>query len=374
MKILSRLCLLGFVTAVACSYDAKQLAGPDAGITDAPLGTTDALLVGNEIGGGIDSSGVSAVDLANVADVWIGMGGAPEDAAIDSGTYDAPANGGNIGTGGTTTAGAGGSTTAPGTGGSLPGTGGVQGTGGSTVVGGTGGQGTGGSAIPKKILVITDSLAPSTVPQLIVSHLTSRGFVVDVAEEFNSNPGSTSTINDVHYYLDITHAKIVDFSTYNVVISSGDTTVIAKGLQQVNAPVIHSAGTFGTSYPISTSHPGCTPNPTLTVTDTSSPLAAGYKGTFVIYDYYGDPNFPSSEAACANTNSSAHVVMSTQEGASALYYYKPGDSLPDGTVASFLRIGFPFGTYNDTNITTWNLFSTPMWNLLDASVNFALGL
>jgi hypothetical protein len=41
MKMLSRLCLLGFTTAVACSYDASQLAGPPKGGVDGSIAGID---------------------------------------------------------------------------------------------------------------------------------------------------------------------------------------------------------------------------------------------------------------------------------------------------------------------------------------------
>jgi hypothetical protein len=149
-----RLCLLGLATAVACSYDARQLAGPpigsDAASVDQSSNGKDVLPGGPDVpaglpdlssgtggsGGRIDGT-IGSDDVPTTSDTTPGtldahdMGGvAPPDAPSSggvggsSGFGGAEAAGGISGTGGV-----------PGTGGFV-GTGGIRGTGG---IGGTGG-------------------------------------------------------------------------------------------------------------------------------------------------------------------------------------------------------------------------------------------
>jgi hypothetical protein len=97
MKMLSRLCLLGFATAAACSYDASQLAGPPTGGVDGAVAGIDGARTRD-----VGASSAIAIDAPGPTD---GVGG----------------TGGTVATGGTVTAGGG-------PGGGSPG--GVGGTGG----------------------------------------------------------------------------------------------------------------------------------------------------------------------------------------------------------------------------------------------------
>src|SRR5450631_665357 len=70
MKILSRLCLLGFATVVACSYDASQLAGPPTRGLDGSTASGNGGQSGN-----LGSGGPPAVDVAVAMGGSIGAGG-----------------------------------------------------------------------------------------------------------------------------------------------------------------------------------------------------------------------------------------------------------------------------------------------------------
>jgi hypothetical protein len=326
---------------------------------------------------------------------------------LDSGTETGvnPGTGGNVGgstspgTGGS--AGAGGqtsttSTTTPqgtggqagsGTGGSTP-----QGSGGTPPqgTGGTGGSGTGGTTVAttgtasstsyvpktvtgKKILITTTNktYAPTT-SNLFISHFTSRGLKVDVSREFDNGTGHAQ-------YLDDLHTLPVSFSSYDAVISLMGGTVP----RSITTPIIVTAGGFGTTIPeeingVPTNVKNCVTHDTfhfLVTTDISNPLAGGYSSLNLF-----SGGVVGMSGRCTNA-SPAHVamVLDIQYNVAAwptLYYYTAGSALPDGTTSTNLIIGFPLNP-DDESVAGWDRVVTTapvVINLLDASVDFALGL
>ena len=105
MRMLSRLYVFGLATAVACSYDARQLAGPPAGGLGGSVLGIDGALAGT---GGMGGAGVILADTALVppdarpADVGLvktDLAGTPD---LPLATGGGMGSGGVIGTGGAT--------------------------------------------------------------------------------------------------------------------------------------------------------------------------------------------------------------------------------------------------------------------------------
>jgi len=152
MRTMTRICALLLGMAVACSYDASQLAGPPTANMDSSAVEIDGpglSPVDTAVGiadGSSDGAGHVTLDVAVTPDVPIASGGVSGsgDAGENDGVgpADARGAGGVVGSGGII--GAGGSTVVPAAGG----TGGHSGTGGISSAGGTvgvgGGTGKGG--------------------------------------------------------------------------------------------------------------------------------------------------------------------------------------------------------------------------------------
>jgi hypothetical protein len=104
MRMLSRLSLLGFATAAACSYDANQLAGPPEGEVDGAISGIDGARTRD-----VGTSSAIVID----APATGGVGGATGTGGTASSRLDAAAveiggKGGTLSTGGTTLTGSGG--------------------------------------------------------------------------------------------------------------------------------------------------------------------------------------------------------------------------------------------------------------------------